>query len=61
MKNKLQQYFPMIRTREEMNAEIERRPELKKLFFSWSEEAREEFRQEKRWKGKWRLDTAKNN
>lgn len=43
MKNKLQQYFPMIRTREEMNAEIERRPELKKVFFSWSEEAREEF------------------
>ena len=43
MKNKLQQYFPMIRTREEVNAEIERRPELKKLFFGWPEEAREEF------------------
>lgn len=43
MKNKLQQYFPMIRTREEMNAEIENRAELKKIFSSWPEEAREEF------------------
>ena len=33
MSNKLQQYFAIIRTREEIKMEIEQRPELKQLFY----------------------------
>lgn len=43
MKNKLQQYFPIIRTKEEVLAEIESRPELKKLYEEWQKEDQEEF------------------
>lgn len=43
MSNKLQQYFAIIRTREEIKMEIEQRPELKQLFYTWSEKCQEEF------------------
>lgn len=43
MKNKLQQYFPLIRTREEIKAEIMRRESLAEMFYSWEKESREEF------------------
>lgn len=43
MKNKLQQYFPMIRTREEILDEIESRPELWRTFYQWKEEQQNEF------------------
>lgn len=43
MTNKLQQYFPMIRTREEVLAEIGSKQELEKIFYSWADEQREEF------------------
>ena len=43
MTNKLQQYFPMIRTKEKLMAEIEEKPKLKSLFYSWKEEARQDF------------------
>ena len=43
MMNKLQQYFPMIRTREEVLDEIESRSRLKIIFYSWKPEEREEF------------------
>ena len=37
MTNKLQQYFPMLRTREEILHEIEHRPNLRRTFYNWSE------------------------
>ena len=43
MTNKLQQYFPMLRTREEILHEIEHRPNLRRTFYNWSEKARNEF------------------
>ena len=43
MTNKLQQYFPMIRTKEELLSEIEKNPALRNVFYSWKEEARQTF------------------
>ena len=43
MPNKLQQYFPMLRTREEILCEIEHRPNLCHTFYSWPEKAQNEF------------------
>lgn len=43
MTGKLKDYFPMIRTREELLAEIEKQPKLYKQFQSWNDEARKEF------------------
>ena len=42
-KNRLQQYFPMIRSREEVIAEIEGSGNLRTMFYCWQEEQREEF------------------
>ena len=43
MKNMLQQYFPMIRTKEELMSEIKKRSILSREFYSWKQEARKEF------------------
>ena len=43
MPNKLQHYFPMIRTKEVVMAEIEGSQKLKSIFYSWKEEDRQEF------------------
>ena len=43
MDNKLREYFPLIRTREELFAEIESKPELNKTFRNWKYEYQEEF------------------
>ncbi len=43
MNNKLQKYFPMIRTREEVLKEIQEKPKLKMMYYSWKEKDREEF------------------
>ncbi|XCP85696.1 PD-(D/E)XK nuclease family transposase [Roseburia hominis] len=43
MTNKLQQYFPMIRTRNQVLEEIQRKQELLAEFESWKEEQQEEF------------------
>ena len=43
MKNMLQQYFPMIRTKEELMSEIKKSSALSREFYSWEEDAREEF------------------
>ena len=43
MTNKLQQYFPMIRTREEVLNEIESKSRLKNLFYEWTEEIKMNF------------------
>ena len=43
MKNMLQQYFPMIRTKEELMSEIQKSSALSREFYSWEEEARTEF------------------
>ena len=43
MSNKLQKYFPMIRTREEVLKEIQEKPKLKMIYYSWQEKDREEF------------------
>lgn len=43
MTNKLQAYFPMIRSREEVMAEIEHKPVLQNMFYGWTEERQEEF------------------
>ena len=43
MTGKLQQYFPMIRSREVVFAEIQSKDELKIMFNRWPEEAQEEF------------------
>ena len=38
MDNKLREYFPLIRTREELLAEIESKSELNKTFRNWKYE-----------------------
>ena len=43
MDNKLREYFPLIRTREELLAEIHSKPELNKAFRNWKYEYQEEF------------------
>ena len=43
MKNMLQQYFPMIWTKEELMSEIKKSSTLSREFYSWKEEARKEF------------------
>ena len=43
MKNMLQQYFPMIRTKEGLMSEIKKSSVLSKVFYSWEEDARKEF------------------
>ena len=43
MTGKLQQYFPMLRSREAVFAEIQSNDELKIMFKRWPEEAQEEF------------------
>ncbi len=43
MANKLQQYFPMIRTREEVLAEIQGKKHLQDIFEGWSQSEQEEF------------------
>ena len=43
MKNKLQQYFPMIRTRKEIMADIKQSEKLSEMFYHWDKEYREEF------------------
>ena len=43
MKNMLQQYFPMIRTKEELMSEIKKSSALSREFYSWEEDARKEF------------------
>ena len=43
MKNMLQQYFPMIRTKGELMSEIKKRSVLSREFYSWKQEARKEF------------------
>lgn len=43
MTNRLRQYFPMIRTREEVLREIENKKRLRKIFYGWKSEEREEF------------------
>lgn len=43
MNNKLKQYFPMLRTKEEILQEIERNVKLTEKFYSWQEEQREDF------------------
>ncbi|WP_243112116.1 MULTISPECIES: hypothetical protein [Dorea] len=43
MTNKLRQYFPVIRSREEVMKDIEKDKQLKDMFYSWREERRKEF------------------
>lgn len=43
MTGKLQNYFPVIRTREEILAEIYAKEELQQIFESWQEENQQEF------------------
>lgn len=43
MTSKLQQYFPMIRSREEVMDKIHRSEELKQIFYSWQEDEQREF------------------
>lgn len=43
MTNKLQQYFPMIRTREEVLKEIESKAKLSMIYYGWNPEEQEEF------------------
>ena len=43
MTNKLQQYFPMIQTREEIMETIENNRHLKNIFYGWAQEERQEF------------------
>lgn len=43
MENKLQQYFPMIRTKEELQTEIEGNPALRNMFYGWKAKARQTF------------------
>ena len=43
MNNKLKQYFPMIRTKEEIIREIEKDIRLTEEFYKWEEEQRTEF------------------
>ena len=43
MNTKLKQYFPVIRTREEVLHDIETDMKLAEQFYSWKEEERQEF------------------
>ena len=43
MKTRLQQYFPLIRTREEIEREILSNPVLQDMFFNWKKKGQEEF------------------
>lgn len=43
MTNKLQQYFPMIRTEEEVLSEIHSRSHLKQIYGEWEEDEQKEF------------------
>ena len=43
MNTKLKQYFPVIRTREEVLHDIETDMKLAEQFYSWKEEQRQEF------------------
>ena len=43
MKTKLQEYFPMIRSREEILKEINENTFLKNIFYNWSEEQQMQF------------------
>ena len=43
MTNKLKDYFPMIRERQEVLKEIMDHEHLKELFYSWDKEQKEEF------------------
>ena len=43
MTTKLQQYFPTIRSREEVMAEIHLREDLKQIFYRWQEDEQREF------------------
>ena len=43
MNNKLQQYFPMIQTKDEILKEIDGKKYLKDVFYSWQEQDRREF------------------
>ena len=43
MENKLQQYFPMIRTKEELLSEIHNNKKMQRIFDSWQEEQQKEF------------------
>lgn len=43
MRNKLQQYFPAIRTKKEIMDEIEGKEKLKEMFDGWKKEQQEEF------------------
>lgn len=45
MANKLQQYFPMIRTEEEVLSEINSRSHLKQMYGEWEEWEEEEQRE----------------
>ena len=45
MQNKLQQYFPTIRTEKELLNEINNNPKLLSLWNEWSDEHQEEFLQ----------------
>ena len=42
MENKLQQYFPMIRTKEELLSEIHNNKKMQRIFDSWQEEQQKE-------------------
>ena len=42
MNNKLRQYFPMIRTEEEVLSEINSRSHLKQMYEEWEEEEQRE-------------------
>jgi hypothetical protein len=39
----LQQYFPMIRKRQEVMTDIEASPRLSAIFYGWTAEAQKEF------------------
>ena len=43
MTNKLQQYFPMIRTEEEVLSEINSRSHLEQMYEEWEKEEQKEF------------------
>lgn len=43
MENKLKQYFPMLRTQEEVLREIDRSVKLTEIFFNWENEQQKEF------------------
>ncbi len=43
MTTKLQQYFPLIREREEILKEIQEKPELQNIYVGWTEKQQQEF------------------